>query len=287
VGSRRDNGRVSKFGGRLRHHRVVRAVGLPSYQLARRLRAGAPPRVLANGLPKSGTHLLTSLLARLPDMTYSGVHLILADRPRLARDLGRVRDGRYVSAHLPAAPGIVELLDELDYRCVFILRDPRDAVVSDVHYILGFPQHPLHRRLHEMTGMSQRLTAVITGIPGARDGLPLMEPVAARLGGYLGWLDVPGVLTVRFEDLIGARGGGDDVRQLETVRAVAAHVDRPLSDGQAHEVTEAIWSTRSSTFRRGGIGEWREHFEPAHAELMKAAAGPALIRLGYETDDCW
>jgi hypothetical protein len=278
---------VSTSRSRLRHNRLVRAIGLPTYQFARRIHGGAPPRVLANSLPKAGTHLLTGLLQRLPDMTYSGVHITLADRPRLPRILGRVRDARYVSAHLPAAPDIVRLLDELQYRCVFILRDPRDAAVSDVHYILRFPQHPLHARLHALPGMSQRLTAVIEGLPDVRDRLALMEPMSQRLRDYLGWLEVPGALTVRFEDLVGPNGGGDERRQLAAVRAVAEHVGRPLSEGQARELASAIWSPRSSTFRRGGIGEWREHFEAEHVELTKAALGDALIQLGYETDDRW
>lgn len=220
-------------------------------------------------------------------MTYSGVHLTAADESRLERALGRVREGQYVSAHLPAHAGVRRLLDSLRFRTVFIVRDPRDVAVSDVHYILGFPQHPLHERLSAMPDMTQRLASVIDGLPDRRDGVLLMEPMARRLDDYLGWLDTPGVLTVRFEDLIGPRGGGDPTVQIAAVQAVAAHVMRPLSAEAARDVANAIWSPRSSTFRRGEAGEWREQFEPSHVAAVKAAAGAALIQLGYETDDRW
>ena len=42
---------------------VLRRIALPTYRAyTRHLRSGPGPRVLANGVPKGGTHLLTSLL---------------------------------------------------------------------------------------------------------------------------------------------------------------------------------------------------------------------------------
>ena len=97
----------------------------------------------------------------------------------------------------------------------------------------------------------------------------------------------PGVLCVRFEDLVGSHGGGDDGRQRTAVAAVAAHVDRPLSSAQAQRVAGGLWSPRSSTFRKGLVGGWRTEVTEAETALIKAVIGDDLIAMGYEDDDDW
>jgi Sulfotransferase domain len=276
----------------MRHNSAVRAVGLPVYRTSRRLRPGRGPRVLANSMPKAGTHLLTSLLDLLPDLRFSGRHITTydlagpkdepADVRRLGRWLAAVATGQYASAHLPAIEGIDQPIHDLGFRHVLIVRDPRDSVVSDLHYITRFAAHPLHPQLMSMATDSDRLTAIITGLPDRRDGQPLLEPMAHRLQSYLPWLRDPQTLCVRFEDLIGPHGGGDVVAQRRAIKSVAEHVGRPLRSADIESVAARVWSPSSSTFRRGSIGDWRDAFTDAHRELVDASAGPQLAALGYE-----
>lgn len=278
----------------IRRHPAVRAVGLPLYRASARLRAGAPPRVLANSVPKSGTHLLTALLGALPDMRYSGHHLTAyefagdgrIDWACVGRRLTPIRPGQYVSSHLPASDDLFGALVSMGYRAVFIIRDPRDAAVSDMHYIASFKRHPLHDVVNALP-RAERLQAVISGIPGESRGLPLLESMAQRIDDYFGWLTAPVTRAVRFEDLVGSRGGGDDATQISEIRAIAAHVSRPLTVDQASELAGRIWSSGSSTFRQGTVGDWRRHFTEPDKELVKRLAGDRIIALGYEQDDAW
>jgi sulfotransferase 6B1 len=278
----------------LRRNTAVRAVGLPLYRANARLHSGVPPRVLANSLPKSGTHLVTALLDRLPAMRYSGHHLTAYDFARdgkvdwaaLGRRLASVSEGQYVSAHLPASPVLFDIVTRLGYRCLFAIRDPRDAAVSDMHYIARFPKHPLHSAMNALP-VEQRLAAVVTGMPGERRGIPLLESMPQRLDDYLGWTTAPATRTVRFEALVGSRGGGDDDLQVAEIMAIGSHVGRPLDERQAKEVAASIWSSESSTFRQGTIGDWRRHFTEADKQLVKRLAGDRLVAIGYEHDDGW
>jgi hypothetical protein len=43
----------------------------------------------------------------------------------------------------------------------------------------------------------------------------------------------------------------------------------------------------SSFFRKGVIGDWRNHFGPQEKACFKELAGPCLIRSGYERDNEW
>jgi sulfotransferase 6B1 len=253
-------------------------------------------------MPKAGTHLLASLLDELPEMRYSGVHHGLnqfraypgdplndgsgADWARLRASLSKVGQGQYVTGHFPAASPLFQVLDELEYRPILILRDPRDMAVSHVFYVMGLPRHPLHQRYRALPDMNARMMAYITGSEGDGWG-PATRPVDARLREYLPWADEPGCLVLRFEDLVGSRGGGESGRQLLAIEAVARHVDRPLLAKQVDQIALRIFSTGSATFRRGEIGDWKNHFNDAHKAAFKEGAGELLIRLGYETDDAW
>ena len=104
---------------------------------------------------------------------------------------------------------------------------------------------------------------------------------------YMGWLNHEGTLTVRFEDLVGPKGGGSEDSQLATLARIASHVDREVDTRRLRDIAECVWSPRSGTFRQGQIGQWRDHFSEEQKKLFKEVAGEQLIALGYETSFDW
>ena len=84
-------------------------------------------------------------------------------------------------------------------------------VVSHVHYIAEMaPSHIHHRYYHEvLESFDERLKASITGVPveelAKAAGKPVLEPlpnIRQRFEPYLGWLDLPEVLVLRYEDFL-------------------------------------------------------------------------------------
>ncbi len=284
------------------HETLKRRALVPAYRTIARTNVFYPgPRVLANSFPKAGTHLLGALMGQMPRLMYSGVHhavgeftasgaapeAIALDWTRLRRALDGVNRGHYLTGHFPAVPGLPELLDELGYASVVMLRDPRDVVVSGQHYVTSLRSHDLHLRYTRvLTTPEERLMASIVGFPADEHGRGL-EPIGARLQRYLAWRDDPRSLVVRFEDLIGPDGGGTAEAQRDAVARIAAHVGRDLAPDRLHRTAARIWSDRSSTFRSGRSGGWRDHFTDEHRRAFKATAGRLLIDLGYESDLDW
>jgi hypothetical protein len=285
-----------------RHAGVKRRAVVPAYRAVARANVFLPaPRVFANSFPKGGTHLLSALLGELPRMMFSGVHCAAgdftggADRAEpgnldwqaLRRTLGRVNRGQFMTAHFPYVEGLAQELDRLGYRSLLILRDPRDVVVSAQHYVTKMTAHDLHRRFTEQYRTAdERIAATIAGFPADEYGRG-QDSIAERLERYLPWLSTPGVLVVRFEDLVGAAGGGSRERQDAAVEAVGRHVDRALRPDQVRAVAGRVWSDKSSTFREGRIGGWRDKLTPEQIALFKDVAGDQLIALGYETGRDW
>jgi hypothetical protein len=285
-----------------RHAGVKQRAVVPAYRAMARANVFLPaPRVFANSFPKGGTHLLSALLGELPRMMFSGVHCAAGDfsggapraEPentdwdRLRRTLGSVNRGQFMTAHFPYVEGLGEELDALGYRSLLILRDPRDVVVSAQHYVAKMASHDLHRRFTEQyRTKDERIAATIQGFPADEYGRG-QDSIGERLSRYLPWLSMPEVLVVRFENLVGEAGGGSRERQDELVGAIARHVNRALSPERVRGVADRVWSDKSSTFRQGRAGGWRDELTAEHVALFKAVAGEQLVALGYEADVDW
>ncbi|MEQ1438045.1 sulfotransferase domain-containing protein [Fontimonas sp. SYSU GA230001] len=294
-----------------RNSRALRRVGVWAYATA--LRANVflpPPRVFLNGPGKSGTHLLSDCLSLLPRMIFSGRHFSLAeftappsrpedvhvqhtepfvtlDEPALRRFIGRCRNGTFVTAHATYHPALHEMLRELQFRHVLLLRDPRDIAVSYVHYVMRETHHHHHAYFAQsLASDDQRLMATIRGF-SAIPGVEALAPIGTRLRGFVQWCEDPSVLVCRYEQLVGPRGGGSLDAQIREVRRIAEFVGRPIDESRALAVADGMFSEKSLTFRKGGTGDWQHHFGPDHRAAFKEAAGDVLVRLGYERGDRW
>ncbi|HZK51927.1 MAG TPA: sulfotransferase domain-containing protein [Actinomycetota bacterium] len=284
---------------------LLRKIAFPTYRAYARAMIFYPgPRVLATSMPKAGTHLLSSLLKNFPKLMFSGRHYALRnfriessqsseDAPvafdwgRVERMLGSVNKGQFLTAHFPPHPQLVAILDKLDFKVVNILRDPRDVVVSSAHYLAQLERHFLYDRMkNDFPTAEARITAVITGLPPDEQGRGLPS-VSQRIARYRQWLVREDTYTCRFERLVGARGDGSDEDQLNEIEAIGHHIGRPLTSEAATSLAQRTWSVKSSTFRKGVIGDWRNHFTEQHKSIFKELAGPQLIELGYERDLDW
>jgi hypothetical protein len=262
----------------------------------RRLSLDGVPALFANSFPKSGTHLLTQVLEAftcLGPAVNSGLPAVVTYEGRGGRerasaeilaDLARFQPGDIGYGHLHARPEVMAALSQPGFAAYFILRDPRDVVVSHVHYVTEMePDHALHayytRELHTF---EERLTASITGLPGLDFSFP---DIAARFAPYLGWLKCAPLLCLQYEALLHDRPAA-----LQRIVRHAARRGFPLAcppEQAVERLGQAIQPSRSPTFRQGGSGGWRSKFTPQHTAIFKEIAGDLLIRLGYETGLDW
>ena len=115
------------------------------------------PRVFVNSLPKSGTHLLTAMLALREELKHSYLHIPTVavnkslhdqdfelDYPRMSKYVRSVRQGQFFSSHLPYANDVVSLMDDAQIKIVNVIRDPRDILLSRLHYVKCLKRQSLH-----------------------------------------------------------------------------------------------------------------------------------------------
>jgi hypothetical protein len=197
--------------------------------------------------------------------------------PLVRHWLDCVPEGCALTGHLPWSEPLDRILETLELRHVLILRDPRDVLVSFLHYVT----REGHRLEPDLRGLSpdERVALVLRGGRGPRTGARLVG-LADALRSVLAWRRSPRCTLVRFEDLVGEEGGGSARRQHETVLRIAAALGLALDPGAVQGVCKGAFDPQSRTFRQGRIGSFREALTPAQRALAEAALGEELLELG-------
>lgn len=252
------------------------------------------PAVIGNAMPKSGSHLLIQVLLGLtklgpfvdpglPPLSRSAANRNLAEAEVLA-NLRRLGPGDIAYCYLHARPPYVAELAKDGVASFFIYRDPRDVIVSHVFYATDIHEgHGMHAYYTQrLSSVEQRIDAAIRGVqePDAQ-----LSPIREKYEHYLGWLEQPAVMAVRFEELIGARA--QTIGRMLDHLAARGFAPQPPREQAIATLSGAIAPRASGTFRRGQPGEWREHFTEANKRAFKEATGDLLVRLGYEANERW
>ena len=252
------------------------------------------PVLLGISFPKSGTHLLDQILLGFSKIApfSKRLHSFYAEYEgetgrgrKVSEALGWLdslgpRD--VASAHLFSRPEAVQRVATPAFVPYFIFRDPRDVVVSHVHYVTEMETRHVHHDYYaSLPDFDARLRVSILGRPNLDIDFP---DIAGRFAPYMAWVDRPEVMQIHFETLVNDRP--------HALASILDHFLRrvPLRLPKAM-VIEALESSinpgRSPTFRSGMTGEWKQVFRPEHKELFKSVAGDLLQRLGYEEDSQW
>jgi sulfotransferase 6B1 len=260
----------------------------------KRLSFGDAPPIFGNAKPKSGSHLLTQILAGFCQiMPYAyvatePVRTIKAGGGRFSEQemlsrLERIPRGVIGWGYVDASPRNVSVLCQPGRVNYFIYRDPRDMLVSHVFYATDMHEgHGMHEHYQSLTNFDERLKVAITGID--RDEL-FMVDVRQRYEGVFAWLEQPAVMCVRFEDLLNQREKVLNA-MLDQVEKTGYRIPTPREES-IRILLETIQPKKSKTFRSGKTGEWTKYFKDEHKTLFKETAGDLLVRLGYEQGNDW
>jgi hypothetical protein len=191
----------------------------------------------------------------------------------------------YVSHFLPLHVG-----DDLEARpllkawvrdpfpLIFNHRDPRAALASLVRYLCG------QTKSGEFTQATflRSLALALDGLgPTARLGFCI-----EALGQYLdrGYRDhvwllrSPRVHKLRFEDLVGPQGGGDERTQLASVASTMLLVG---ARGEQQAVAAKVFSPDARTFSQGQRDGWKSDFTAEHWARFSELHGDILESYGY------
>jgi hypothetical protein len=240
-----------------------------------------PDDIFLVSFPKSGNTWTRFLLAnlRFPDQpaTWANIDRLIPDPAGTAkRDFDRMPRPRIIKSH--------ECFDPRYPRVIYIVRDPRDVVVSQYHY---------HRKIRKIEDDSSIETFVMRFLAGQTC------PHGSWGQNIATWLYTsegdPRFLLLRYEDLV-----SDTARELSKVvdflqlstgpEQIAQAVERSSAD-RMRELEKAqkdknglFKGSRNdlSFVRAAGSGGWRTGLPAPMVAKIEAAWGPLMQHMGYQ-----
>lgn len=226
-------------------------------------------------IPKAGTHLLYTLaeaFGYVPGIVcpewprprhwycveYSNSHTRATDF-----FIDTVRRSPFGNRHHPfgASPAL------------FIYRNPLDILVSEANYY--------HRDGNAIFGGYLRSRSFEERLLTLIDDPWLFGSFRDRMAGFIAWLEFSNVIPVSFEELVGARGGGDDAIQRRLIWSLQLKLHVP---GTPETFAAQVFDTESATFNAGQIGAHREKFGAAAMTRFLGLPQDFMRALGYSAD---
>lgn len=246
-----------------------------------------PPFIL-NSVPKAGTNLLRQVLLGMPNVfVVPGKHIFggpPSDHEQDWKLLNTLQENEMLLGHVNYSERWANMMHSLNLKQVFILRDPRDVVVSLTYFIMSELPHHQFYELFNKKGMTQkqRYLTLIHGVEDLKHG-----GISNYFHLYTSWLRDPNTHTVTYEQLMESEATRRSAI-YQTAKFLWSGLTPPMSLFEMTKRMEKnIDPSKSWTFRKGGIGNWKKEFDQEVVDAFKEAAGDLLIELGYEKDKNW
>ncbi len=193
--------------------------------------------------------------------------------------------------HWPYTPEAHQYLSKTTVGNFFIIRDPRAMLVSMAHMVKD-GWHGEHAKVEDIIGdfIDGRQKHFIRWGVTVHEAYPLIWELGITdfYKIYLPWMKANKFYTVRFEHLIGTKGGGSHELQVQEIKNIAQHIGIRTNPQQILAIRNALFGG-TATFREGKTNGWQKYFTPEMKAAYKATPGACqlLIDLGYEKDANW
>ncbi len=252
-------------------------------------------------VPKSGSHLMIKTLYFLIQSP-AVWHTKFPSYQYIPAEDG------FLYTHFCVPPELEADYNELpELKKIILIRDFRDAALSIVSQIkktdwpgltpeerAQFLKMPFEDQLLFVINFEYDVREVAKDAPNSLQvSLAKLAKQAAE------YSKQPGVMTFRYEDLVGPSGGGSSAAQIEQLRRLQQFLNIDIDEATLEEVARQIYGddinpfgagqfqNYASTFNIGVIGRWKECFNEQHKLAFKAKLGDTLVQLGYEKDLDW
>ncbi len=244
--------------------------------------------ILASSIPKCGSHLLYKCLYLITGRLNSAC---------IPEDMYKLnREKTFAAFHGLPNKRAIEVLKSFNAKVILIIRDPRDQIVSGANYFSKyfneFKKMTVDQKIRELTHNSCFWTGRFM-----RD-MPHNGSINVLYRKMLEWREYPFVYIVKFEDLVGEKGGGSRVASVTEVINIANHINCTITVSRAEVIADMIFGTIAEpakpeslilnySFKAGKIGQWQNVFSDQQKKLFKTVVGQLLVDLHYEQDFDW
>lgn len=272
--------------------------------VVRWMQSRVSPHVLIT-IPGSGTHLVLKAIFLLNESV---------PRWHFNQELGSVfgfatdpNNPQYLCTHFWMAPNTEALHRALGLKKIICVRDLRDICIAALHKMREQMWPCVNRRhykvwqtFYELPFDEQLLYAIRyeCNPTHPREKIRQFSFQRAFLQA-IEYMHDPENIVIRYEDLVGEKGGGSREAQLRELRRLADALELNLTEERLQEVADQLYGEDALdnkklrkvdpqiTFRKGKIGSWKGAFNEEHKQVFKERFGDALVQMGYEESNDW
>jgi hypothetical protein len=227
-------------------------------------------------IPKSGTHLLYEFAQTLGFARAAACPM--TPQPGVAYFIQGEHSHTRAKDFLGESPWHAPFANRhhpfLRAPALFIYRNPLDILVSEANW---YHEDGLNVFAGYYSGLSfeQRLLKLV-------DDPWLLGSIRDRVGAFAAWLDMPNVIPIAFEEIVGAQGGGDAALQQRLVWSLQLKLHVP---GLPAELAERVFNPNSPTFRGGQVHGYRRRLTPEARAAFEKLPQDFMALYGYDGPD--
>lgn len=155
---------------------------------------------------------------------------------------------------------------------IFIYRHPLDILVSEANYYYKKGKTAFYGYFDGLD-FDERVSLLI-------NDRWLLGSIEQRVANFACWLRFPNVISISFEEIVGAIGGGDDETQLKAIWAIMLKLQ---IEGSPKEIAQKIYNPKSDTFNKGQIGNFQTELTGEHLKQFAALDQEFMHLFGYDT----
>ncbi len=251
------------------------------------------PPILCNSFPKSGSHLLSSILSVIPGVKNFGTvtnsltsffDSIPTTKEDIQYQLTHLAPGEIAVGHLFHDTTYIPILQSKNVVNYFIYRDLRDVIISEA-YDIAFTHswHKLHKYFKLLRDMEERIAFTIDG---TTSNFSYSYPnIYQRFQSYKNWMVDKNIFLIRFEDLLGEK-------RVTTVSQIVdfylSRTSRKLDRTEIiNQALKIIDSKNVHLFMQNKVSIWRQKLSTRQKQHFAEIAGDLLVELGYEANQKW
>lgn len=224
-------------------------------------------------IPKSGTHLLTELVAAFGYQEGG-------ECPATDPLPGAWHFLEFTNSHTTAPDFFIDSVRRAPHGnrlhpfpfhpAVFIYRNPLDIVTSEANYYHKDGATTFAGYLGHLND-EQRLLRLI-------DDPQLLGSIRDRMFKFAAWLDFCNVIPLSYEELVGTKGNGSPEAQEAAIWSLMLklHVS-----GNPADIADRVYNPKSRTFGTGKIGGHQQRFTPAAWEKFNALPKDFMGTFGF------
>ncbi len=167
------------------------------------------------------------------------------------------------------------LIEKDDVSKILMLRDPRDLLISQLHWIHATGICPGSQENWNNLSMDEQIKELLLWNSS--------QSIASLTKEMVESLHAKNTYICRFEELIGESGGGTKASQEAAIASLSKFVGCKLSDPHISQIAEQSFRL-SGSLRRDQVGIFRSYFSEENQALCKELFGRDIALLGYPAD---